>query len=112
MPVAIPTCRNVLFVPDAMPDRSGETTLTAVEASAGFVSPMPIPPRTKPGSSSVQPESASMRAIRRSETPMIARPAPISQRAETRDVRLPETAATTNAASDSGRNRSPAASGE
>ena len=31
---------------------------------------------------------------------MIARPDPISQRAETRDVRLPETAATTNAASD------------
>ena len=54
----------------------------------------------------------STRDIRSSERPMIARPAPISQRAETRDVRLPETAATTNATSDSGRKRSPAASGE
>ena len=112
IPVAMPTCRNVLLVPDAMPDRSGGTTLTAVEASAGLVSPMPMPPSTKPGRSSVQPESGPMRAISSSETPMIARPAPISQRAETREVRLPETAATTNAASDSGRNRSPAWSGE
>ena len=53
-----------------------------------------------------------MRAISSSETPMIASPAPISQRADMREVRLPEIAATTNAASDNGRNRSPASSGE
>ena len=112
IPVAIPICRNVLFVPDAMPERSGETTPTAVEASAGFVRPTPIPARTKPGRSSCQPEFVSTRAINSSETPMMARPSPISQRAETREVRLPEIAATTKAASDNGRKRSPAASGE
>ena len=37
---------------------------------------------------------------------------PVNQRADTRDVRLPEIATTTNAASESGRKRSPAASGE
>jgi len=32
MPVAIPTCRNVELMPDAMPDLSGCTTPTAVDA--------------------------------------------------------------------------------
>ena len=76
------------------------------------MSPIPIPPSTNPGSRIVQPESTSMRAISSSETPMTASPEPISQRAGTREVRLPEIAATTNAASDSGRKRSPAWSGE
>jgi len=45
IPVAMPTCRNVLLVPDAMPDRSGGTTLTAVEASAELTAKLVAPER-------------------------------------------------------------------
>ena len=43
MPVAIPTCRNVLLIPDAIPARRGSTTLTAVEASGALTKPIPMP---------------------------------------------------------------------
>ena len=52
IPVAIPTWRNVLLIPDAIPARRGSTTLTAVEASGALTSPMPMPPTMKPGSRS------------------------------------------------------------
>ena len=51
MPVAIPTWRNVLLIPDAIPARCGSTTLTAVEASGALTRPIPIPPTMKPGMS-------------------------------------------------------------
>ena len=51
MPVAIPTWRNVLLMPEAMPLRGGSTTPTAVEASGGFARPTPAPATMKPASS-------------------------------------------------------------
>src|SRR5690349_5798084 len=48
MPVAIPTCRNVLLIPDAIPARLGSTTLTDVEASGALTKPMPTPATRKP----------------------------------------------------------------
>ena len=57
MPVAIPTWRNVLLAPDAMPLRSGGTTEMADEASTGLTVPIPMPAMMKPGSSTVQLET-------------------------------------------------------
>ncbi len=57
-PVAIPTWRNVLLIPDAIPERFAGTTLTAVDASAGLTIPIPTPPTMKPASRCVQVESA------------------------------------------------------
>ena len=54
MPVAMPTCRNVELMPDAMPARRGSTTPTAAVASAGLTRPMPAPQIRKPASSAVQ----------------------------------------------------------
>ena len=54
MPVAMPTWRNVLLAPDAMPLRWGWTTETAPEARTGFTMPTPKPARMNPGSSTVQ----------------------------------------------------------
>ena len=56
MPVAMPTWRKVLLMPEAMPLREWCTTPTAVEASGGLISPMPAPASTKPGISTVQSE--------------------------------------------------------
>ena len=53
MPVAMPTWRNVLLMPDAMPLRRGATTPIAVEASGGLTMPIPTPATRKPGSSAV-----------------------------------------------------------
>ena len=41
IPVAIPTWRNVLLIPLAIPLRCGGTTPIAVDASAGLISPRP-----------------------------------------------------------------------
>src|ERR1700712_5747608 len=49
MPVAIPTCRKVELMPEAMPDRAGSTTPTAVEANGGLTSPVPTPAMNRPG---------------------------------------------------------------
>ena len=57
MPVAMPTWRNVLLAPDAMPLRWGWTTETAPDASTGLTVPMPMPQAMKPGSSTVHDES-------------------------------------------------------
>ena len=56
MPVAIPTWRKVLLMPEAMPLREWCTTPMAVEASGGLIIPMPAPASTKPGIRVVQPE--------------------------------------------------------
>ncbi len=49
MPVAMPTWRNVVLAPEAMPLRSGGTTAMAEEASTGLTMPMPMPATMKPG---------------------------------------------------------------
>ena len=54
MPVAIPTCLNVLLIPDAIPLRSGVTTPSAIDASVGLISPIPIPASMNPASRWVQ----------------------------------------------------------
>ena len=59
MPVAIPTWRNVLLMPEAIPARRGSTTLTDVEASGALTSPIPMPPTMKPASSVVHVERES-----------------------------------------------------
>ena len=56
MPVAIPTWRNVLLMPEAIPARRGSTTLTDVEASGALTSPIPMPPTMKPARSVVHVE--------------------------------------------------------
>ena len=56
MPVAMPTWRKVLLMPDAIPLRCGGTTPTAVEASGGLIMPIPMPATMKPASSAVQRE--------------------------------------------------------
>ena len=70
MPVAMPTCRKVLFAPEAMPLRSGGTTEMADEASTGLTIPIPMPLTMNPGSSTVQPEPAWVVAISRQPTAM------------------------------------------
>ena len=49
MPVAMPTWRKVLLMPEAMPLRAGGTTPTAVVASGGFTMPTPTPGDHEPG---------------------------------------------------------------
>src|SRR6266481_10032266 len=56
MPVAMPTCRNVELMPEAMPARCGCTTPTAVDASGGFTRPTARPPTIMPGIRCVQDE--------------------------------------------------------
>ena len=84
MPVAIPTWRNVLLIPDAIPARRGSTTLTDVEASGALTRPMPMPPTMKPARSVVQVEPSVMPCISRSATPVTASPPPSRNRTGTR----------------------------
>ena len=78
MPVAMPTCRNVLLAPEAMPLRWGCTTETAPEASTGFTVPMPNPHGMNPGSSTVQAESGWVVPIR--SRPPVTRSMPTPSR--------------------------------
>ena len=112
IPVAIPTCRKVLLIPDAIPARRGGTTLTAVAASGAFTSPMPMPPTTKPASSVVQLELGVIPCMSRSATPTTASPPPSRNRTGIRTESRPAIGATTNEISDSGRKRTPASIGE
>ena len=57
-PVAIPTWRKVVLIPDPIPDFSTGTTAIAAWPMPGLVMPMPMPATRKPASSVVQPESA------------------------------------------------------
>ena len=112
IPVAIPTWRKVLLIPDAIPAFCGGTTLTAVEASGGFTSPIPIPPTMNPGSSVVQLELGVIPWMRRSASPTTAIPPPSRNRTGIRTDSRPATGETKNASSESGRKRTPASIGE
>ena len=76
MPVAMPTWRKVLFAPDAMPLRSGGTTLIAAEARTGFTVPIPMPVTMNPGSRTVQPDEAWTWDMRNRPMATISRPLP------------------------------------
>ena len=75
MPVAMPTCRNVELMPEAMPERRGSTTPMAAVASAGLVRPMPPPATRKPASSAVQSSPGSTPRISSSPMPDERQPA-------------------------------------
>ena len=98
MPVAMPTCRKVEFAPLAMPARSTGTTPTAVDASGGLISPMPMPETIRPGIRWVQEESVWMPWISSSPTPRIRKPGAISHFTGTFSVSRPATAAATKEA--------------
>ena len=76
MPVAIPTWRKVLFVPEAIPLRCGSTTEIEAEASTGLTMPMPNPATMKPGRRMVQDESNLMVVMRRRPPVMRSMPTP------------------------------------
>ena len=112
IPVAMPTWRKVLLMPEAMPLRCGSTTPTAALASVGLTIPIPSPPIRKPGNSAVHAEEASSLPISSSATPTRASPTPRSRRIGTREDSLPATGATKKETTVSGRKRRPACSGE
>ena len=106
MPVAIPTWRNVLLIPEAVPLRRWSTTLTAV-AERRVHEAHPVPAMTNPASRVVHFESGETPPMRSSPVPTAASPR--------RSVPAPapghEPAASGAAKKDStdtGRNRSPA----
>ena len=78
MPVAMPTWRNVLLAPDAIPLRCGSTTEMEVDASTGFTIPIPAPATMNPGSSTVQVESGCVWAM--SRRPAVMRSSPVPRR--------------------------------
>ena len=112
MPVAMPSCRNVLLIPDAMPARSTRTVETAVEASGALTMPMPIPPTMKPGRRVVQSESIEMPLISHIESATRPRPAPSSSRIGTRVESRPAIGAAKNETMLRGRKRTPVSSGD
>jgi len=99
-------------VPDAIPARSGGTTATAVEASGGFVAPIPNPATMNPARSAVHAESVVTPCMSRSDAPTSESPTVSRSRAGSRAVSFPEIAAATNDESEIGRKRSPAPSAE
>lgn len=111
VPVAIPTWRNVVLMPEPMPLRARGTTPTAVWASAGLTIPMPMPTATNPGMSAVHSESVLTARIISRATPTSPRPAPKNRRMGNWAANRPATGATKNEISDSGRKYSPASSG-
>ncbi len=111
-PVAIPTCLKVLLIPEAMPLRSRGATLIAVEASGGFVSPIPIPPTTKPARSAVQSSPGESPSSSSSEAPTRPRPPPSRSRTGTLAESRPAIGATRNEQPEIGSSRIPAWSAE
>ena len=107
IPVAMPTCRNVELMPEAMPERRGSTTPIAAVASAGLTTPMPPPATMKPASSAVQSSPASSPPISSRPAPTSARPPAMNQRTPSRSANLPDTGATTNESSVTGMKRTP-----
>src|SRR5581483_3152791 len=112
IPVAMPSCRNVLFKPEAIPARSRCTVDTAVDASGALTKPIPTPPIRKPARSAVQPESTSIRLISHIATAQRARPAPSRILTGRRDDSRPATGAAKNETALIGRKRMPVCSGE
>ena len=78
MPVAMPTWRNVLLAPEAMPLRWGCTTETAPEARTGLTMPMPSRQTRKPGRRTVQVEFGLVVPMRRS--PPVTKSIPMPNR--------------------------------
>ena len=111
IPVAMPTWRKVLLIPDAIPLREWCTTPIAVDASSGLISPTPAPASRNPGISVVQPEPGSTAVIASSPAPTRIKPAPSRRRTGTRTLRRPEIGATTKETSVTGKKRRPACSG-
>ena len=111
MPVAIPTWRNVLLAPEAMPLRCGCTTDTAAEARTGLTVPTPAPHSRKPGNRTVQAECGLVVAMNRSPPVIRIMPIPSRRRECTRTVSRPAKNATPKDISVRGRKRAPAASG-
>ena len=91
MPVAMPTWRKVLLMPEAMPLRAGGTTPIAVEASGGLTMPMPMPgdARTR-GSAPSSPRWRRRRSSQYSPAATSSRPLPSRSRTGTRTVRRPD----------------------
>src|SRR6266516_956612 len=111
-PVAVPTWRSVFTRPAAIPARAGSTAASAAEARPVEVMPRPIPARIKPDSSTSQVDVAVRWAIETSPAAAAAMATPSSTRIATVPLRRPVRRATVNETSDSGRNRSPAWTGE
>ena len=81
-------------------------------ASGAFTKPIPIPPRMKPGSSTVQRDSALTRLIDHMATAFSASPKESSHRIGTRGGQPAGEGAAKNETSESGRNRTPVSSGD
>ena len=112
MPVAIPSWRKVLLIPDAIPARSCRTVETAVDASGAFDHPDPDAADMKPGSRVVQSEPTLMRLISHIAIAFSASPAPSRIRIGMRVDSRPAIGAATNETRLSGRKRRPVWSGE
>ena len=110
MPVAMPTWRKVELTPDAIPERSGATTPTAVEASGVLIMPMPMPATISPGIRCVHSDCsvlAAMPPIRKRPAEVRKKPGAISHLVGTWLVSRPARIAATNAIPDRKRNRTP-----
>ena len=111
-PVAVPTWRSVFTRPAAIPAWAGSTAASAAEARPVEVMPRPIPARMKPGSSTSQVDVAVRWAIEASPAAAAAMATPSSTRIATLPISRPVSRATVKEARVSGRNRSPAWTGE
>ena len=110
--MAVPTWRSVFTRPAAIPAWAGSTAESAAEARPVEVMPRPIPARMKPGSSTSQVEVAVRWAIEASPAAAATMATPSSTRIATLPISRPVSRATAKETSDSGRNRSPAWTGE
>ena len=104
--VAIPTCRNVLLTPDAMP-AACLTTPIAVDASGGFTRPAPMPATMKPGIRCVHSEAGSRPRMSSTPAPTGSSPGPTSIRAGTRAESRPAGIAASSVAPVIASSRSP-----
>ena len=111
-PVAIPTWRKVVLIPEPIPDFSTGTTAIAAWPIPGLVMPMPMPATMKPTSSVVHSESGETPCISSSPSPTTASPVPSRTRIGILFESTPEIGATMKPSTVSGRKRSPASSGE
>ena len=108
MPVAMPICRKVELMPDAMPDLSGVTTPTAVEASGTLMKPMPMPATTRPGMIAVHDVSGPMRVSSDRPMPVTMKPGAMSHFVGTVFVSRPAAAEAKKASPDRNSSRQPA----